>query len=60
MDAAQLPYLTRTELYELVWHEPTRTVAGRLGISDVGLAKICRKFHIPRPWRGYWRSLICT
>ena len=48
--------LTRAKLYELVWQEPTRTVAARLGISDVGLAKICRKLHIPRPWRGYWRE----
>jgi hypothetical protein len=48
--------LTREKLYELLWKEPTRTVAQRLGISDVGLAKICRKLHVPRPWRGYWRE----
>ncbi len=33
-----------------------RAVAPRLGFSDVGLAKICRKLLIPRPWRGYWRE----
>jgi hypothetical protein len=48
--------LTRQLLYERVWSEPTRKVAAGLGISDVGLAKVCRKFHIPRPWRGYWRE----
>jgi hypothetical protein len=48
--------LTREQLYELVWNAPTRKVAQGLGISDVGLAKICRRFHIPRPWRGYWRE----
>jgi hypothetical protein len=26
----------------------------RYGISDVGLAKICRKHNIPRPPRVYW------
>jgi hypothetical protein len=48
--------LTREQLYEMIWKEPTRTVAPRLGISDVALAKTCRKLHIPRPWRGYWRE----
>src|SRR6187549_2316107 len=48
--------ISRAELYTMIWQEPTRAVALQLGISDVGLAKICRKLHIPRPWRGYWRK----
>jgi hypothetical protein len=56
MESAGPTVLTRQQLYEMIWKEPTRTVAPRLGISDVGLAKVCRKFHIPRPWRGYWRE----
>ena len=56
MKTADAVSLTRVQLYDLIWQEPTRTVAARLGISDVGLAKICRKHHIPRPWRGYWRE----
>jgi hypothetical protein len=31
---------SRHELFDLVWSEPTRTIAKRLGISDVGLAKV--------------------
>jgi hypothetical protein len=31
-----------------------KIVAGELGISDVGLAEHCKKFHIPVPSRGYW------
>ena len=46
--------VTRTQLYDLVWTEPMRRLATRYGISDVGLAKICRKHDIPRPPRGYW------
>lgn len=46
--------VTRKDLYELVWSEPMRRLATRYGISDVGLAKICRKHDIPRPPRGYW------
>lgn len=48
--------LTRQELYELVWSEPMRTLAKRYGISDVGLAKACRRHRIPRPHRGYWQQ----
>lgn len=49
--------ITREELYRLVWSEPTQKVAKDLGISDVGLAKICRKLHIPKPPRGHWRQI---
>ena len=33
---------SRLELFDLVWSEPTRTIAKRLGISDVGLVRIPR------------------
>lgn len=49
--------LTRQQLYELVWAEPIRTVALRFGVSDVGLAKACRRAGIPTPPRGYWAKL---
>ncbi len=45
---------TRQELYDLVWGQPTRTVAAALGVSDVALAKTCRRAEIPIPPRGYW------
>jgi hypothetical protein len=46
--------VTREELYEQVWATPMRTVAGRYGISDVALAKTCRRLGVPVPGRGYW------
>ena len=46
--------LTREQLYELVWSEPMRNLAQRFGISDVGLAKNCRRMKIPLPGRGHW------
>jgi integrase len=45
---------TREALYVLVWSDPTRTVSRRLGISDVGLAKACKRANVPTPDRGYW------
>lgn len=46
--------LKKEELYELVWSHPMRKLAADFGISDVGLAKTCRRAHIPVPERGYW------
>ncbi len=51
--------LKRSDLYELVWKQPVRTVAADIGISDVALAKACRKHKIPMPGRGTWRRKEC-
>src|SRR5579859_1840587 len=51
MNSAQL---ARNELYDLVWREPLRHVAKRFGVSDVAIAKHCRKADIPLPGLGYW------
>lgn len=47
----------RQELLDLVWSAPTSTVAKQLGISDVGLAKACRRADLLLPPRGYWAKL---
>ena len=46
--------MTREELYVHVWSAPAIEVAMQLGISDVGLAKLCRRHRVPKPPRGYW------
>ena len=46
--------LTRQDLYELAWSKPLSELAKDLGLSDVALAKRCRKLGIPVPGRGYW------
>jgi hypothetical protein len=50
----QIHTFTREALYKLVWSEPTRTLSKRFGISDVGLAKACKRADVPTPDRGYW------
>jgi len=47
----------REKLYEEVWAEPVKIVAQRYGVSDVALAKTCRKLAIPLPGRGHWARL---
>lgn len=44
----------RAKIYEEIWAEPIQHVAKRYSISDVGLAKVCKKLNIPRPGLGYW------
>ena len=49
-------FWNREELYEEVWSVPMRALAKKYGISDVGLAKVCRKLQIPLPGRGHWEK----
>jgi len=49
--------LPREELYELIWSKPATTLAKELGISDVGLGKICKRMEVPKPTLGYWRKV---
>lgn len=49
--------LTREELYERVWSLPMQKLAKTFGLSDVGLAKLCRRHKVPVPGRGYWARL---
>lgn len=49
--------LTREQLHELVWSEAMSRLCKAIGISDVAIAKHCRKADIPIPERGYWNKL---
>lgn len=49
----------REKLYDQVWASPMRAVAKEHGLSDVGLAKVCKKLNIPTPGLGYWRRKEC-
>jgi hypothetical protein len=54
-DDAQTPLtLSREDLYELAWSKPMSELAKDFGISDVALAKRCKRLGIPVPGRGYW------
>jgi hypothetical protein len=46
--------LTREQLYEQVWTTSVFQLAKAYGISDVGLAKVCKRHQVPRPPLGYW------
>ena len=47
--------LGREELYDLVWSEPMVRLAMRFALTDVALAKTCKRMGIPVPPRGFWR-----
>lgn len=46
--------IKRSELYAKVWQMPMTRLAKEFDISDVGLAKACKKHNIPTPRAGYW------
>src|SRR5438067_514476 len=51
------PIVSREDLYKIVWSEPMIKLASRFGVSDVAVAKACRKHKIPLPGRGYWARI---
>lgn len=54
MNAKDFLTLSREELYQLVWSKPMIELSKDLHLSDVALAKRCRKLAVPVPGRGYW------
>lgn len=52
-----LARFNRGQLYEEVWSQPMWKLAPKYKVSDVALAKTCRKLKIPVPGRGYWAKL---
>lgn len=49
--------ISRSELYRRVWSVPLTKLAKEFGISDVGLAKACRRHKIPTPPVGHWMKV---
>jgi hypothetical protein len=49
--------LSRQELYDKVWNSPIQKLSKEFGLSDVGLAKVCHRYAIPVPPRGYWAKV---
>lgn len=49
--------ISREKLYRLVWETPLTKLAKEFGVSDVGLARACRKTAIPTPPVGHWTKV---
>lgn len=45
---------TVAELFEKMWQTSMVKLAHEIGVSDVAVAKACRKAGIPLPGRGHW------
>ena len=58
VDAGLVARFDRNLLYEESWSpQPMWKLAPKDNVSDVALAKKCRKLKIPLPGRGYWAKL---
>jgi len=55
----EIRYYDRETLYKELWEEPATRVAKRYGVSDVALAKTCKKLNVPKPPVGYWIKVEC-
>jgi hypothetical protein len=56
-DQATSRTVTRAELYDQVWSTPMLKLAAQYGITNVGLAKICKRLAVPTPGLGYWARI---
>jgi hypothetical protein len=52
--APKVRRISRDELYARVWQTSLTQLGAEFGISNSGLAQICRRMHVPYPPRGYW------
>jgi hypothetical protein len=50
--------MKRSELYAKVWEVPLSKLGPALGLSDVGLRKLCQRNSIPVPPAGYWAKRL--
>jgi len=48
---------TRAELYDKIWSIPATKLAKEFGVSGRRLEKMCARFNIPVPPRGYRAKL---
>lgn len=48
---------TREELYAVVWSKSMPKLSRELGVSDVAIAKACRRADILVPGVGYWAKI---
>jgi hypothetical protein len=46
--------ITPEELSILVWEIPATKIAKKIGCSDVMVSKLCKRWGISKPGRGYW------
>jgi hypothetical protein len=49
--------MTRRQLYDLIWSKPMRDAAREVGLSSVGLKKVCLRHKVPVPPQGYWNKI---
>jgi hypothetical protein len=49
---------SRREMFDLVWSMPMRTLAAKVGLSDVGLKKAVVSAGLPVPPQSHWNRVL--
>lgn len=47
-------FISKDELEKLVWQIPTEKIGKKYGVSGKAVEKLCKKYNIAKPPRGYW------
>ncbi len=50
----KITWPSTAEMAAMVQVEPTSTISKRIGVSDVAVAKFCKRNNIEKPGRGHW------
>lgn len=53
---SEVRIVSREDLYRMVWSRPISHLQDELGVSNVSIAKACRRAKIPVPGSGYWQK----
>ena len=48
---------SKEEIEKLIWANPIRKVAKKLGVSDIALHKRCKRLGVVKPPQGHWAKL---
>ncbi|WP_187269604.1 hypothetical protein [Flagellimonas hymeniacidonis] len=57
MNLDQNSSLSRKEVYDLIWSTPITIIIKQYFLSISDIKKICKKYNIPLPERGYWSKI---
>tara|TARA_R100000152_G_scaffold16228_1_gene7843 strand:- start:183 stop:584 length:402 start_codon:yes stop_codon:yes gene_type:complete len=48
---------SKEEIEKLIWANPIRKVAKKLGVSDIALHRRCKRLGVVKPPQGHWAKL---
>lgn len=54
LDSVKYNHPSKEVLEKMVWDRPVSEIAKEFNVSDTAISKLCKKYKIEKPGRGYW------